>query len=237
MDSDKRRKSDSVHIRPILEEFFQQEGLTETIHSYRAVAYWKKFVGQEIAAYTRAVEVNNKQLIVEVSSSVRVHYLQMQEEEIRNRVNYVLLEAPTKENATEVVSRLATLDGVDTIEDYPLAGLSPDYMHWLSPSVEPLKMKSIHYQVLERLLQSPRATAQSIATEIEHSTRRVVKALNDFVDCGSLWFTLRFHHNINQGLSVSFKVTLDTSTINQVDLVAKFNQEFPEHYFWSFHYF
>jgi len=87
MNPKKHPNTGSVHIRTILEDFFQQQGLTENIHRHRAVVYWDSLVDQEIAAITKADHINKGQLIVKVSSSVHMHYLQLQEEAIRNGIN------------------------------------------------------------------------------------------------------------------------------------------------------
>ncbi|UCE11691.1 MAG: winged helix-turn-helix transcriptional regulator [Candidatus Thorarchaeota archaeon] len=155
--------------------------------------------------------------------------------EIRNRVCYVLLEAPTDEKVSKSASKVMSLDGIEDVENYPLSGLSEDYMDWLRPSIEQLQMKKIHHEVLDCLLVNPRSTAQRIADDLGKNARRVVKALNDLLDSGALWFTVRFHPNVNRGLSVNYKLILDKSKTNQIDLVSALLQEFPKHYFWSFY--
>ncbi len=80
-------KTGSVHIRTLIKDVLQQQGIEEKIHAHRAVVYWDSIVGKDISPFTRAVYVKQDKLFVEVNSSVRIHQLQMQETEIRDRIN------------------------------------------------------------------------------------------------------------------------------------------------------
>jgi len=77
----------SVHIRTLIKDVLKKQGIEKEIHAHRAVVYWDSIAGKTLSPYTKAVCVKGDTLYVEVNSSVRIHQLQMQEEEIRVRIN------------------------------------------------------------------------------------------------------------------------------------------------------
>jgi predicted nucleic acid-binding Zn ribbon protein len=75
------------HIGTILDSLFQQQGLDEAIRVHRAVVDWDCVVGDAVSRHARAVHIEHGTLIVEVESPGWMHRLQMQEEELRTRIN------------------------------------------------------------------------------------------------------------------------------------------------------
>jgi len=75
------------HIGTILESFFRQQGIEEPIRVHRAVVDWDSIVGDTVSRHARAVQIEHGTLIVEVESPGWMHRLQMQESELRDRVN------------------------------------------------------------------------------------------------------------------------------------------------------
>jgi predicted nucleic acid-binding Zn ribbon protein len=82
-----RSKPGPQHIGTILDSFFKQEGLEEDIRVHRAVLDWDSVVGDAVARHARAVHIEHGTLIVEVESPGWMHRLQMQEGDLRTRVN------------------------------------------------------------------------------------------------------------------------------------------------------
>jgi predicted nucleic acid-binding Zn ribbon protein len=82
-----RSKPGPQHIGTILDSFFKQQGLEETIRVHRAVVDWDSVVGDTVSRHARAVHIEHGTLIVEVESPGWMHRLQMQEEELRTRIN------------------------------------------------------------------------------------------------------------------------------------------------------
>jgi predicted nucleic acid-binding Zn ribbon protein len=82
-----RSKPGPQHIGTILDSFFKQQGLEEAIRIHRAVVDWGSVVGDAVSRHTRAVHVEHGTLIVEVESPGWMHRLQMQEGELRTRIN------------------------------------------------------------------------------------------------------------------------------------------------------
>ena len=82
-----RSKPGPQHIGTILDSFFKQEGLEEAIRVHRAVVDWDAVVGDTVSRHARAVHIEHGTLIVEVESPGWMHRLQMQEGELRTRIN------------------------------------------------------------------------------------------------------------------------------------------------------
>ncbi len=84
------------HIRKILQSVLRETGLEEQVHENRALFCWDEVAGPALAAHTRASFVERGTLWVEVDNPVRIHSLQMQETDLRNRVNHALKESGTR---------------------------------------------------------------------------------------------------------------------------------------------
>lgn len=75
------------HIGTILESFFRQQGIEEPIRVHRAVVEWDSIVGDTVSRRAKAVQIEHGTLIVEVQSPGWMHRLQMQESDLRGRIN------------------------------------------------------------------------------------------------------------------------------------------------------
>ena len=75
------------HIGTILDSLFKQQRMEEPIRVNRAVLEWDHLAGEEVARHARAVHVDHGTLIVEVENPAWMHRLQMQEWELRARIN------------------------------------------------------------------------------------------------------------------------------------------------------
>jgi predicted nucleic acid-binding Zn ribbon protein len=88
------QKSRPEHIGTILKGLLRHKGLDESIHAHRAVVYWDSLVGEEVSRHAKAVQVERGRLIVDVENSIWMHQLQMQESELRQRINQQLSGEP-----------------------------------------------------------------------------------------------------------------------------------------------
>jgi len=82
-----RPKQGPQHIGTILDSLFQQQGIEESIRVHRIVVDWDSVVGDAVSRHAKAVHIEVGTLIVEVESPGWMHRLQMQEEELRSRIN------------------------------------------------------------------------------------------------------------------------------------------------------
>jgi predicted nucleic acid-binding Zn ribbon protein len=87
MGSQGRSRKGPQHIGTILDSFFRQQGIEEPIRVHRAVVDWDSIVGDAVSRHGRAVHIEHGTLIVEVESPGWMHRLQMQELELRSRIN------------------------------------------------------------------------------------------------------------------------------------------------------
>jgi predicted nucleic acid-binding Zn ribbon protein len=67
---------------------FKQQNIEEPIRVHRVVLDWDSLAGEEISKHASAVYVEHGTLIVEVESPAWMHRLQMQEGELRTRINH-----------------------------------------------------------------------------------------------------------------------------------------------------
>ncbi len=75
------------HIATVLDSLFKQEGLEEEIRVHRALLDWESIVGDTVARHATAAYIEHGTLIVEVANSAWMHRLQMQESDLRARLN------------------------------------------------------------------------------------------------------------------------------------------------------
>jgi hypothetical protein len=85
-----REDSGPEHIRNILKTVLRDTGLEDQLRENRAVLCWEEVAGPELSKVTRGAYVEKGTLWVEVNNSVRMHSLQMQETDLRNRLNLAL---------------------------------------------------------------------------------------------------------------------------------------------------
>jgi len=89
----KRKSAGPQHIGQILETLFRETGLADPIRENRALLFWEEAVGKDVALHAQAAYMEKGTLWVEVDHSVRMHSLQMQEEDLRKRLNRAIRES------------------------------------------------------------------------------------------------------------------------------------------------
>ncbi len=82
-----RSRKGPEHIGSILDSLFKQQGIEEPIRVHRALLDWDRLAGRDVAGHARAAYIEHGTLIVEVDSPAWMHRLQMQEGELRDRLN------------------------------------------------------------------------------------------------------------------------------------------------------
>ena len=82
-----RSRKGPEHIGTVLDSLFKQQGIEESIRVHRAVVDWDSVVGDAVARHARAVYIEHGTLVVEVESPVWMHRLQMEESDLRTRIN------------------------------------------------------------------------------------------------------------------------------------------------------
>jgi predicted nucleic acid-binding Zn ribbon protein len=98
-----REESGPEHIRTILKTVFRDSGLEDQLRENRAVLCWEDVAGPELARVTRGSYVEKGTLWVEVNNSVRMHSLQMQETDLRTRLNLALKQSGSTAGAVRQI--------------------------------------------------------------------------------------------------------------------------------------
>jgi len=95
------------HIKKILEDVFKDTGLGDQVRAQSALIYWERVAGQEIHKRAKASYLEGGTLFVEVENSVWMHRLQLQEADLRKRLNLELArEVPEAESIKQIRFRL-----------------------------------------------------------------------------------------------------------------------------------
>ena len=81
------RKSNTQSISEVLRNYIQEMKMERKLKEMDAVQSWEKLLGKTISGYTRNINISNKVLYVEISSSVVKNELFMMREEIRMKLN------------------------------------------------------------------------------------------------------------------------------------------------------
>ena len=96
------------HIKKILEEVFKDTGLESQLRANSALILWKRVAGEEIYTRAKAAYLERGTLFVAVESSVWMHRLQLQETDLRRRMNRELAkEAPDVDPIKQIRFRLS----------------------------------------------------------------------------------------------------------------------------------
>lgn len=96
------------HIKKILEDVFKDSGLESQVRAHSALIFWKRVAGEEIYARAKAAYLERGTLFVAVESSVWIHRLQLQETDLRKRMNRELAkEAPGVDPIKQIRFRLS----------------------------------------------------------------------------------------------------------------------------------
>lgn len=87
MEKDVRSDSGPQHIKEILETVLKETGLEKQILDHGALLCWDRIAGEKISSHTKALYVERGTLFVEVDSSVWMHRLQLQEQDLLSRLH------------------------------------------------------------------------------------------------------------------------------------------------------
>ena len=82
-----RSRKGPERIGTVLDSLFKQQGIEEPIRVHRVVVDWDRVVGDRVSRHARATHIEHGQLMVEVESPAWMHRLQMEESDLRTRIN------------------------------------------------------------------------------------------------------------------------------------------------------
>lgn len=81
------KRSNTEHIRSILQKFLREEGLESPLNEHRLLSSWKEVVGPSVAKYTSNLYIKNQTLHVSLTSSVLRQELMMGRELLVKNLN------------------------------------------------------------------------------------------------------------------------------------------------------
>lgn len=81
------RRSNTQSLSEILKEYVKATHIERKLKEVDVVQSWENLLGKTIAHYTRNIYIRNKNLFVEISSSVVKNELFMMREEICRKIN------------------------------------------------------------------------------------------------------------------------------------------------------
>ncbi len=93
-----KRENESNPIKDLMQSFIKENNLSKGMQKLQVEEAWTKLMGQGVAAYTDSVRLQNKTLIIKLSSSVLREELSYGKEKIIRMIN--------EEMGTELVSKL-----------------------------------------------------------------------------------------------------------------------------------
>lgn len=93
-----KRENESNPIKDLMQSFIKENNLTKGMQKIRIEEAWGKLMGQGVTSYTDSVQLQNKTLIVKLSSSVLREELSYGKEKIIRMIN--------EEMGDELVSKL-----------------------------------------------------------------------------------------------------------------------------------
>lgn len=65
-----KRENDSFSVKDLMQLFIKENNLTKGMQKIQIEETWTKLMGQGVAGYTTSVKLENKTLIIHLSSSV-----------------------------------------------------------------------------------------------------------------------------------------------------------------------
>jgi hypothetical protein len=65
-----KRENDSFSVKDLMQLFIKENNLTKGMQKIQIEETWAKLMGQGVAGYTTSVKLENKTLIIHLSSSV-----------------------------------------------------------------------------------------------------------------------------------------------------------------------
>jgi predicted nucleic acid-binding Zn ribbon protein len=93
-----KRENDSFSIEEIMQLFIKQNNLTKGMQKIKIEETWIKMMGQGVATHTTSVKLQNKTLIIQLTSSVLREELSYGKDKIVKMMN--------EEIGEEVISKL-----------------------------------------------------------------------------------------------------------------------------------
>ena len=82
-----KRENDSYSIQDLMKSFIKENNLSKGMQKIKIEELWIQLMGQGVANYTTAIRLQNKTLIVQLSSSVLREELSYGKEKIINMIN------------------------------------------------------------------------------------------------------------------------------------------------------
>lgn len=82
-----KRENDSYSIQDLMKSFIKENNLSKGMQKIKIEELWIQLMGQGVANYTTAIRLQNKTLIVQLSSSVLREELSYGKEKIINMMN------------------------------------------------------------------------------------------------------------------------------------------------------
>ncbi len=93
-----KRENESVSIKDILDSFIKESKLSKGMQKLKIDEAWTKLMGQGVESYTTRIQLQNKTLVVSLSSSVLREELSYGKDKIVKMIN--------EEMGEEVVKKL-----------------------------------------------------------------------------------------------------------------------------------
>jgi len=93
-----KRENESNPIKDLMKSFIKENNLTKGMQKMQIEEVWAKLMGQGVVSYTEQVQLQNKTLIIRLSSSVLREELSYGKEKIIKMIN--------EEMGEELVSKL-----------------------------------------------------------------------------------------------------------------------------------
>jgi len=82
-----KRENEANSIQDLMQSFIKENNLTKGMQKMKVEESWSKLMGQGVANYTNSVKLQNKTLIVQLSSSVLREELSYGKEKIIKMMN------------------------------------------------------------------------------------------------------------------------------------------------------
>lgn len=93
-----KRKNESNSMKDLMQSFIKENNLTKGMQKLQIEEVWEKLMGSGVVSYTESVQLQNKTLVVKLTSSVLREELSYGKEKIIKMIN--------NEMGEELVSRL-----------------------------------------------------------------------------------------------------------------------------------
>lgn len=93
-----KRKNESNSMKDLMQSFIKENNLTKGMQKLQIEEVWEKLMGSGVVSYTEGVQLQNKTLVVKLTSSVLREELSYGKEKIIRMIN--------QEMGKELVSRL-----------------------------------------------------------------------------------------------------------------------------------